>query len=160
MRWEVNPSKISQPSTLTADLLANMGPHGPKTSSNVSRPPALDEKEVDPKTEAMSDVTRQEMNARLEATEAKVLATLETIKRENADARADIRAASDAASKEISEFSGRIEAAFSEHFRRVDSSMSGLKIWVLAGALTGVLSLLAVVLAAVVRTAMGATPAG
>lgn len=131
------------------------------------RKPTLEDVDLKAQTARMSEVTREELKASTAASEAKVAATLEIMRRENAEARAEVKAVLAALQADSALFredvrsyiaSGQVEGAqlreqvrvgaaelrsdFARHSKDVEGKVSGLKIWVLAGALTGAMTLL------------------
>lgn len=141
--------RVSIPEVLTAEDLANLGPYGPKQRSKVSRPDPIEVPANQPQNAGMSDVTRHEMTANLAATEAKVAAAIADMRTENAKFLG-----------ELSSFKNDLATSFTNIGSRLDtqaatleSKLSGLKIWVLSGALAGVLALLTVVVTGIIRYA-------
>lgn len=125
------------------------GPLGPKQEAKVSEPPPIDADGKRPQNVAMSDLTREELKASTAASEAKVAATLEIMRREGSEARAELKVALSGIQAENAEFRGQMKealaqmnATFATQSRDVESKISGLKIWVLAGALSGALAVL------------------
>ncbi|MFC4729512.1 hypothetical protein [Coralloluteibacterium thermophilus] len=111
----------------------------------------------------MSDLSREEVKAHMAASEAKVSATLEVMRRENAEARAELRAAVDAERVDAAQLRADIRTALSEmaaasasQSHKLESKISGLKIWVLSGALAGVVALLTVLGNAYLRSMVAA----
>ncbi|MCF3519740.1 hypothetical protein [Stenotrophomonas maltophilia] len=103
-----------------------------------------DERKVRP----MGDMNREEVKAKLEASEARVATTLELMRRENAEFRGEIKSSFSSMHSDNAEFRAEMREAIasmsvslSNQARDFERGISGLKIWVLAGALAGVISL-------------------
>lgn len=130
-----------------------------------------------PDDEDMSERSVEESKANMAASEAKVAATLEVMRRENSEARAEMKTAMASFQAENALFretlrgfigSTQVEnAQFREQIREgvsgiridlanqsrdVEGKISALKVWVLAGTLTGLLALLGVIVGAFVRS--------
>jgi hypothetical protein len=112
----------------------------------------IDSADERPHHEGMSSPTRDEVFALLAKGEAQTQALLETMRRENAEFREDMRGYLGSMTQSLSADLGRVREQVSElksdyrtDFLRmehaVESRVSSLKIWVLGGALVGVITL-------------------
>lgn len=132
------------------ESLSSRGPYGPWRES-VS-PPEIDYRQLKSREEEMSGPTREEIFALLAKSEAQTRAMLEGMRAENAEFRSDMRFSifqvGESISNEtraVAEQVSNLRHSYANDFTRmehaVESRVSSLKIWVLGGALAGVMAL-------------------
>lgn len=125
------------------DALADRGPMG-RWRTEIAKPD-VEKGDQAPQTADMSDVTRHEMNAALAASEARVASAISEMRTENAKFLGEFAAArADMAEFrfQVKESLGQMSVALTTQSKEVESKISGLKVWVLGGALSGAIAIL------------------
>lgn len=109
-----------------------------------------------PHTTDMGDITRDEVKSRLEASEARVEAALAGMRADNSKSLAEMSIFRADVASTLSRIESAIKSqnsAMDAYSDRIDAKLSGLKIWVLSGALAGVIALLSVIVSGIIRYA-------
>jgi len=106
----------------------------------------------------MTDVTRHEMNATLAASEARVAAAVDGLKAEFSTSRAESRAEMAEFRAQIKDSLGQMTIALAAQSKDFESQVSGLKLWVLGGALSGAVAVLLMLGAVIARGYLSPAP--
>ena len=146
------------------------------------RPAEVENAQASPHYRPMGDLSRDELKASTSASEAKVAATLEIMRRENAEARSEMKTSLSAFQAESALFREQMRgyiataqsdnAQFREQVRdgvsgiridlangskEVEGKISSLRTWVLAGVATGLLAVLMMLAGAFIRNYMSSS---
>jgi hypothetical protein len=120
--------------------------------------PSVEADVTKPHTEAMTEMNREEVKARLEAAEARVQSMAEGMRADNDRLRSSfessankIDAAGSVAQAEMNAFRQEMLRSSSETLASVANEVHTMKAWVLSGALSALLAIFGLVLSAVLK---------